>query len=424
MEDLRYSTLSKLQIITSVEDNITVLFNNDTGKWKIIEGVHPLEDLDGVSQSLFDKSLVSRNKVITVFFTNVCNLRCTYCRFEELTHHAKEYQDLDIERVVESVKSLVKINELTEIHIQGGEPCLKIELVDEFCRKISSVFPLNQIRYHLTTNGTVINNRVLEVIKKYAIGVTVSIDGLQYIHDKYRTFANGKGSFENTLTAIKIFKEHKISFGVFCVISDAKSMLEIYKYFTETLRINSFLLAPLELEGTEDIHELQNYLRDFYDNQLRLLEKNIDLYKTTGRRISENLTELLLRGKVFPGFYSKACGDTPKSRCGIDMHSIERNGDVTECQNTRLIQQRGKEYINSCLERLNICENCEIRGLCSTPICFSRLDTQFVEKFSREGDRERQYIAMVCGELKRREKMLFRLFYYRKEDILDYLLKR
>lgn len=413
-----------LNTMTSEEDNFTVLYSNHTGKWKIVEGIHPLRDLKCVSESLFQEVNDSRNRVITIFFTNVCNLRCTYCRFEELTHYAKEYKDLNVEGIVRSITSVIRPGELVEIHIQGGEPCLRIDLVDNLCSTLNALESTTQFRFHLTTNGTIISEQVIEVIRKHSISITLSIDGLREMHDKHRFFANGKGSFDQVLKAVKTFGNEQIRFGVFCVVTDASRMLEIYDYYTNSLKIKSFLLAPLELEGNEDIDELQRYLRSFYNHQMEILDRNINIYKATGKRISENLTEILLRGKVFPGYSSKACGDTPTSKCGTNIHSIERNGDITECQNTRHIQDQGKDYINSCLDRNGICSTCEIRGICSTPICFSRLDVGFVQRFSDSGEHETKYINMVCSELKRREKMLFQLFYHRKEDVLDYMLKR
>merc|ERR1711916_366480 len=57
---------------------------------------------------------------------------------------------------------------------------------------------------NLATNGTLINEKVVERLKKYNIGyVQISIDGIQDTHDSIR----GKDTYKKSVNAIKLLKE-------------------------------------------------------------------------------------------------------------------------------------------------------------------------------------------------------------------------
>ncbi|MCR4507763.1 radical SAM protein [Pseudomonas sp. 32.2.56] len=410
--------MESVSLLQPADGQFTAILHNQSGRWRVIEGTKVNRAILEFSESIYQPA--PRSRVITVFINNQCNLRCSYCRFEPLTHHAVEHGVMNLPRVVSAINSLSNPGETIEIHFQGGEPFLQMESINEVCTNLTE--SSNDVRYgfHVTTNGTILNNRAISIIQKHKIRVTVSLDGIKSEHDKLRIYPSGQGSFNKAIKTISALQEQSIPFGVFCVVSEPDKLLEIYDYFVNELGLISFLLAPLELDGLTDADELDAYLRKFINGQLKILEMNIDRYRDTKKRISENLTETYLRSKIFPGHYSKACGDTPWSKCGELMHSIERNGDIAECQNTRLIQSKGGEYIKSCLQRFGICENCEIRGHCSSPVCFSRLDPRFVNKFIDSESSAIAYIDKSCRNLKDRELGLFKLFYERKTDVLNY----
>ncbi|MNB95640.1 hypothetical protein D3C75_428250 [compost metagenome] len=411
--------MDDVSLLMAADGQFTAILHNRTGRWRIVEGA----DAKGANlefSKLDDASSPPRSRVITIFLNNQCNLRCSYCRFEPLTHHAVEHGVIDLARVVSAIYTLSKAGELIEIHFQGGEPLLQMEAINEVCESLTN--NLGDVRYsfHVTTNGTILNSRVISIIQQYRIRVTVSLDGIKSEHDQFRIYPNGLGSFDKALKTISVLQEKSIPFGIFCVINDPEKLLDIYDYFVNELGLISFLLAPRELDGLTSAVEVDNYLKTFVNGQLKILERNINRYRDTGERVSENLTETYLRSKIFPGYYSKACGDTPWSKCGELMHSIERNGDVTECQNTRLIQTEGNKYIENCLHRFSICESCEIRGHCSSPVCFSRLAPSFVKEFAASESDAVAYIEKSCRNLKEREMGLFKLFYERKNDVLKY----
>lgn len=331
---------------------------------------------------------------------------------------------MDVEAVIARILSLVVAGEKVQLHIQGGEPFLQLETIDRLCSALAESRSSAEFSYHVTTNGTIATSRSFEILRKHRIQTTVSLDGLRALHDRFRVFSNGKGSYDRAIRFVSRLRDEELPFGIFCVITEPGKMLEIYEYFVEKLGLHSFLLAPLELDGKASAENIDSYFKEFTSAQFEILRRNIHRYVDTGERISENLTESYLRYKIFPGPSAGACAGSPASACGQRMHSIERNGDLRECQNTRLIQDRGPDYVKNCLMRYGLCNTCEIRAHCSSPVCVSRLDPSFVEEWVQGNSQAVQYIRTACHHLKQREMEMFDLFYKQKDDVLKYFFEK
>jgi sulfatase maturation enzyme AslB (radical SAM superfamily) len=413
--------IRELSTLQCRDEPLTVLLDNIAGGWKIVEGYHHIDVIKHLMPPEAVTPTPRKYRVITIFLNNTCNLRCDYCRFDQVTHHDIEYGKRDLQAVVDAVLSLSEPNERLEIHFQGGEPLLRHTDIAWICEALSAQNVSIDPRFFVTTNGTVCTDRILDLLQQHRIGVTVSIDGLPEVHDAKRKMVNGDGSFDRAEQTLRTFQRNGIPVGVFCVVSDVTRMLDIYDHFVGAMGLDSFLMAPLEIDGTHDARDIHQYLALFFANQIKIIERNLDTFRETGHRIRESLTELLLLGKVVPHLYSKACGNSPHSNCGKQMHSIERNGDVLPCQNSRMNAGKGTEYLNNGIKRFGICESCEIRAHCSTPICFTRIDHKFVDNFLNGDPDATTYITGICDLLKSREMALFQLMFHRKSDILNYL---
>ncbi|MCX5778784.1 MAG: radical SAM protein [Elusimicrobia bacterium] len=108
--------------------------------------------------------LDSKIRSLTVTLTNKCNLRCIMCEMR------KTQWDLPAKTCREIIALLPS---LERVMWQGGEAFLFEgfeELLDE-----SSRYPLRQV---LSTNGTLITERIAEKLVKYNVELTFSIDGI------------------------------------------------------------------------------------------------------------------------------------------------------------------------------------------------------------------------------------------------------
>lgn len=83
--------------------------------------------------------------------------------------------------------------------------------------------PSIQLRHCVQTNGMLLTQDWCDFIKKWHIGVGVSIDGPRHLHDANRVTRAGKGTFDRTLDGIRLLRRENVPFHVITVLSE-KSM--------------------------------------------------------------------------------------------------------------------------------------------------------------------------------------------------------
>jgi uncharacterized protein len=133
-----------------------------------------------------------------------CNLNCRYC-FEGQRkgkfYMTKDTADLLIDFVGKWTKGLYGRtgDEQIVITFYGGEPLLSLDLVAYLSENIKNIAEKNSIEYiaYIVTNGTLLTLPVTARLKPLGLrGAAVTLDGPAGVHDLYRPFKSGGGSFE------------------------------------------------------------------------------------------------------------------------------------------------------------------------------------------------------------------------------------
>ena len=139
---------------------------------------------------------------VTYFFfpTNECNLRCDYC-YAEKTPPVMDKKTVDsaIDFIMYEEPKRIKRNGLS-IQFFGGEPTIQWDMlvyIVEQIRKIGQETNQKNIRFGMTTNGTLLNEDRISWMKKNKIMPLLSVDGRKETHNKHRVYANGKGSWDD-----------------------------------------------------------------------------------------------------------------------------------------------------------------------------------------------------------------------------------
>jgi len=210
------------------------------------------------------KELVKEfSKVNNLFLvlTYRCNLRCKYCfitqSFKQESNFlsfatAKKGIDLWIEHVKEHVKNSNRIAPSYSIIFYGGEPLLNIETfiktleyLDYIKKRKENAF-LKYTYLSLDTNGSLINNQVVKILKKYKVNVNITLDGPQKIHDYYRVDKYGKGTFKKVIESLARLKKAKINTRISVTVSplNIEYLQEIFPIFLK-YQIKEFTFIPL-----------------------------------------------------------------------------------------------------------------------------------------------------------------------------------
>lgn len=286
---------------------------------------------------------------------NACNLRCTHCYdWKEKTRILTLKQ---MYRVVDDYVFFLKsLNYQGEISLTGGEPTLYPHLVDliEYI-KSREVF----IRLSILSNGIDFPHNLIPIIKKYNIGIQISLDGLKEVHDNIR----GQGNFIKSLDTIKLLINNNIDTSVHYVIM--KKNIQHIDEFVKFLdpiglgRINFSVLVPIG-PGSQEEMATPTELKNCYEHL-------IELQKTTKTPVLGNrpLWSLVGRPGVCP--------------VGFKTLTIDASGNLMPCRRWPVIMGNIQEtsimkiwytdpFLNKMRNRttfLNKCGQCEKLSECA-----------------------------------------------------------
>lgn len=128
-----------------------------------------------------------------------CNLACTYC-YAGGGSYGRQVNLLSPEMARQAVRKLVHDSadrDTVTLVIFGGEPLLNMPAVKAAVEEaqIQSRRSGKQVFVSLTTNGTLLDNDILEFIHQNRIAVALSLDGPADLHNTNRPYLAGKGSY-------------------------------------------------------------------------------------------------------------------------------------------------------------------------------------------------------------------------------------
>jgi uncharacterized protein len=215
----------------------------------------------------------------------------------------------------------VAVKEYDEIHIvfHGGEPTLwglsnLVEVLD-YEKSIEVTNPNIIFKNVIQTNGVLLNDEWISVLKEYSIVVGISYDGPH--NDDLRT--NSKIVYDNMVQ----MKERGLSFGVLCVES-AKSITNLdstYEWFKK--EGFSFKVLALFMSGTALEHqEFELDIDEYVDNLAKVYR--LWLYDKDCHISMRTFEDLL---KVSDKLYCIQYGGS----CIHNRICLNPNGDIYPC---------------------------------------------------------------------------------------------
>ncbi len=147
-----------------------------------------------------------RTSRFTLVLNLHCNLGCRYC-FEGTRKGNIYLSDEIADRFVDFVKSRdYSHKEEIKITFYGGEPLLSTERIVSISEKIRSFAEGKGLKYSfsLVTNGTLLTSKVVTRLAPLGLkGAKVTLDGPKAVHNLFRPFESGKGSFDVIVRNVK-----------------------------------------------------------------------------------------------------------------------------------------------------------------------------------------------------------------------------
>jgi uncharacterized protein len=285
----------------------------------------------------------------------ICNLDCTYCFFlSKDALYPGDRMRMSTETLEAYLKQLLASQPDGPVSIawQGGEPTLMgldfyrqvIELIKRYAR------PTQIIEHTMQTNGTLLDDDWAKFLKQNSVLVGLSIDGPQAMHDQYRVWKDGRGSFDDVVKAWGLLQRHQVDTNILCSLSAANAdhPTEVYQFFRDELGAKHIQFIPIVERSTPvDLEiaekgwsEKPGRRRILYTQQGNLVTSRSITGKQYGDFLSAVFDEWLAHdvGEVFiqifdvtlgahVGMYS-LCVHAPT--CGSAL-ALEHNGDMYSC---------------------------------------------------------------------------------------------
>lgn len=175
-----------------------------------------VEKIEHSGTEIIEHYLKTRMKQLTLQVTQQCNLRCAYCAYSGIYDRNRTHanQRMSFETAKKAIDFFLQNNsELSEVVIgfYGGEPLLEFDLIRQCVEYARSKVEGKKIIFNMTTNGTLLNDRVVDYLVENDFILGVSLDGSKEEHDVNRKFVNGTGSFDVIIDNLRtIFRRYPI----------------------------------------------------------------------------------------------------------------------------------------------------------------------------------------------------------------------
>lgn len=195
-----------------------------------------------------------------------CNLRCRYCIYSgaydfDRTHSQRAMSWEVAKQALDRYFSSIGRKDFS-IGFYGGEPLIAFHMIQRivaYAKKQRG----KTVRFNLTTNGTLFTEEVLRFIIREGFNITISIDGPDWIHDRYRVFRNGRGTFSRVWKGILRLRELDEQF------------------FSNHVSFSMVLVPPVDLKAINKFIEQHPAL--FNDNSIMISSVNVQSSKVWGK---------------------------------------------------------------------------------------------------------------------------------------------
>jgi len=238
---------------------------------------------------------------LTLNISNACNLWCSYCYADHGTYHAPASL-MSAERAVTAVaRSLEIYSSVHTVHFFGGEPLMNPECMDAVCSFLKQQMGPKCPEFVATTNGTVLNDEIEELLKKYNIGLTISLDGPAVIHDFLRPGRNGAPSHQKIIENVKRLRLLDIDLEFECTYTFSHykagiTVCDLLDYFWNELNVSrphiswSYLPQPKKKADQKE-RELGIFRSDINEQTREHLPVDLvcKLFRDAARKSMENI---------------------------------------------------------------------------------------------------------------------------------------
>ena len=172
--------------------------------------------------------------------TERCNFRCRHCTYSgyyrgHRTHSDRRMTWPVVKRSLDFF--LARARPEAWVTFYGGEPTLEWDLIERAVRYLREAGGRRSpVPFHVTTNGSLIDDRKLDFLIEHDGALAVSLDGPARIHDRVRRFRNGANSFDRVMRSLTFIRArdeawYRSHVRFTCVIGRREDLPAVLEFF-------------------------------------------------------------------------------------------------------------------------------------------------------------------------------------------------
>ncbi len=328
----------------------------------------------------------------------LCNLDCHYCFYleKERLYPGTSRWAMSAEVLEQYIQQYIAAQETPQVSFtwQGGEPTL---LGLDFFRRVVELQRRHslgkRIENAFQTNGVLIDDEWATFLAHEQFLVGLSIDGPRELHDCYRQYKGGRGSFDDTFRGLQRLQKHGVAFNTLTVVNrtNGDHPLEVYRFLKEIGSQYIQFLPVVERRAKEPtatglslISPSDNAEAEVTEWSVGALQYGQFLCSVFNEWVRHDVAQTFVQ--LFDVTLENTLGMSPalcvfRETCGGAL-AIEHNGDLYSCDHFvypqhrlgNILQQPMQQLVNSEQQVAfgnhkrdslpEYCRKCEVRYAC------------------------------------------------------------
>lgn len=373
----------------------------------------------------YEKIAIEPDKEVINLVVNVshnCNLRCKYCFAATGSYNgARDLMNQEMaDKTLDWFFRQAKTSKVLNINLFGGEPLTNVPLVKYIvkrCKELEVEYD-KKIYITISTNGTILNDELVQLIKENDIGLQISIDGDKEIHDANRPAANGQSSYDMLEKNVKTLLNEVDPAGLIPRSTVAKGV-------TDPQRIVNHLLNEMHFKCAALTPALGSYEETSYR------EEDLEEYFKGYDELAETFLEKLRKGEEFNIYpfvsevdaVSKGIRRIYGCGSGLGFASVDIKGNIYPCMrfigNTDYIighvedgfNEKRQMFFDRTIYNRTQCKSCWARHLCGGACVAVQVEC---------GESLESYNPLVCQVAKRMAELAMYASSVIAEENLDF----
>lgn len=314
--------------------------------------------------------------------SSLCNLRCRYCFYAEVSD-SREVRSFGVMeqsvavRMIRNVFTGLTQGDTVSFAFQGGEPTLAgLDFFRFFTDEVKKVCGAVRVSYALQTNGILLDDKWCEFLKERRFLVGLSLDILPELHNANRLNPQKQGTYSQVRDAKALLEKHGVDYNILTVLTNslARHPRQVWDALcAQNIQYVQFIPCLGELEGgTSPFALTPARFASFYTQLFRLWAADFEHGKYRSVKLFDDLIHLLafgsrnacgITGQCMPQIVAEADGSVyPCDFYAMDEYRV---GNLAESTIEEIYTQPGMAaFRNRPTTGLNLCTACQYRGIC------------------------------------------------------------